>query len=106
MFRVSVSEFTPESIEAGEVANSYFDYEGGSLREALDVFGYGAQGIEADSWPVTLETPPRYITNYLTNDGTRDYYEKGIEENRTLSLPRNITPSSALRIARLVGVRC
>lgn len=69
-----------------------------SLREAVNECRWPS---EADESPIRW---PRWFTQYKWNDGTREYYEQGIVENRSLHIPDQITPSSRLRLARLLGV--
>lgn len=97
-FRVTYAIVTPESAEQGDYDETGFVSEGCSLSEAVDLIG--GSTAEADSSPISLSTPPRWFTQseYDVN------YSTGATESRSLHLPRNITPSSALRIARLLGV--
>jgi len=94
-FHVTYEIVTPESAEVGDAAERGFVAEGVSLREAVDLIGGVAHS--ADTWPCTLANPPRWFTNEAYNEETR-----GVE-NRSLHLPRNVTPSSAIRVARLLG---
>lgn len=82
-----------------------FVLEHGTLRQALGEAGGVHAYYEADSWPVSSRCPPRWFTNDKWNDCTREQIEKGIRESRSLHLPRGITPSSAIRIARLLGCK-
>ena len=45
----------------------------------------------------------RWLTFNNWNAGTREHIETGIEEQRALHIPENITPASRKRIARLFG---
>ena len=105
-FDVTYEIVTPESAEAGDFEETGYAGEGLQLREAIaclhetrtskaDAGGW----IEPDSWPISLAYPPSsfrlvYGIEYLT----------GARESRTLHLPRGCTPSSAMRIARLLEV--
>lgn len=99
-FCVTFELVTPESAENGEASETGFLSEGCSLREAVDLLGGSAH--EADSFPLTRSNPPRWFT--YTDSDPRDF-RTGEIESRSLHLPRNTTPSSALRVARLLGVR-
>jgi hypothetical protein len=96
LFHVTYEITTEESAESGEAAESGFLLEDcPSLREALSEFGYA---IEADSWPISLECPPRWFIGEDAED-----YRTGERKRCNLHM-RNVTPSSAMRIARLLGV--
>ena len=98
LFSVTYETITPESAEHGDVEDHGFVVQDVPLRQALDEFGYAGDVCEANCYPINLHCPPRWFTNYKTNEN----YATGETENRSLHLPDNITPSSALRIARLV----
>lgn len=100
-FNVTFETVTPESAEQGDAADRGFIAEGVTLREAIREHcqGFGWNGyVEADSWPCSLSCPPRWFTFYGEMD-----YRTGETESRSLHLPEGISPSSALRIARLLG---
>lgn len=99
MFSVTFETVTPESAEHGDFEDSGFVSENVSLREAVETLGYGNGRVEANCYPVNLHCVPRWFTAYQTSEN----YTTGETENRSLHLPDNITPSSALRIARLLG---
>jgi len=101
-FNVTYEIVTPESAEFGDAEERGFVAKGVSLREAVDLIGGFAHS--ADTWPCTLANPPRWFTNEAYNEGTREYFEFGREERRSLHLPWNVTPSSAIRVARLLGL--
>jgi len=95
-FNVTYEIVTPESAAYGEAAESGFVAKDIGLREAADMVGNWA--VEADCYPVTLATPPRWLTNC-------EYCEsitEGSRESRSLHLPANVTPATAMRIARLM----
>ncbi len=98
-FNVTYEIVTPESAEYGEAEECGFIAEDVDLREAFCLVGHMA--IEADSWPTSLDNPPRWLTNYEFNEN----YTTGARESRSLHLPDTITGSSAMRIARLLGVK-
>ena len=98
-FAVTYEHITPESVEYGDVEDRGYVLEHGTLRECLDEIPQGCY-CEPDSLPCDR---PRWLTFYETNEGSRDYYEKGLRENLSLHIPESVTPSSARRIARLVG---
>jgi hypothetical protein len=64
-----------------------------SLRDAVELIGHMA-----------TEDSGRWFTNTEYGHGTRDYYENGRDESRSLHVPEHITPASYRRIARLLGV--
>ena len=102
-FNVTFERITPESAENGDVESRGFIAEDRNLRDAVYyVCGFSDPSYlpqcESDEWPVRA---PRWFTFYKTNDGTRDYYETGAEENRSIHVPDNATPSSRRRLARL-----
>lgn len=101
-FAVTFERVTAESAELGDAESRGYVLHNATLRDAIEAL-QGAY-CEPDSWPISLANPPRWFTAYRTNEGTRDYYDAGVEESRSLHLPRNITPSSAIRIARLLGI--
>jgi hypothetical protein len=100
-FSVTYEIITPESAENGDVEESGYVDQDLTLREAINEFS--CDNVEMDSYPCSLSNPPRWFTGeYNVSCAT------GAEERRSLHLPRNITPSSAMRIARLLcayGVR-
>lgn len=102
-FNVTFEIMTPESAEYGEPESRGFIAQNITLREAVGLVGGCAH--EADTAPLSLSNAPRWFTNAEYGHGTREYFETGREESRSLHLPADITPSSALRIARLLGVR-
>jgi hypothetical protein len=97
-FNVTYEIVTPESAEQGDAEERGFLLEDARLREAVDLCESCGTLVEADSSPLSREQPPRWLTFY----GDLDYRD-GSQESRSLHLPEGITPSSALRIARLVG---
>jgi hypothetical protein len=98
MNKFSVTYELVNEAEAGDTDRRGFIAESLTLREAMGILGGSAD--EADSRPVTRANPPRWFTLYRGQDLlTGDY------ESRSLHIPDNVTPSSRLRIARLLGVR-
>lgn len=95
-FTVTYAVITPESAEHGECADRGIADTGLSLREAFDEIGNYA--TESDTHPMTLQSPPRWLTNTEYSEDLAT----GAREERSLHFPRSITPSSALRIARLL----
>lgn len=97
---VSTETVTDESAQDGEAAAT--DYMSGlTFREAVQRFLNADRegGIEADSYPVTRATAPRWFTAY----GGRDY-RTGDFINASLHVPEHVTPASRVRLARLLGV--
>ncbi len=104
LFDVTYEIVTPESAEDGEAEERGFIGEGLTLRDAVwEVQATrtnavdGVECIECDSWPCRR---PRWIT---VNNGME--FETGANESRSLHIPSTVTPASARRIARLIGVR-
>jgi hypothetical protein len=95
-FNVTYDIVTPESAEDGDVEDSGFVAQDVSLREALASLGGTAQ--EADTSPYSLAHPPRWFINYEYDQD----WQTAASESRSLHLPGNITPSSAMRVARLI----
>jgi len=99
-FNVTYETVTPESAGLGDAEDRGWIIEDTDLRDAiLACDGCGCE-CEADSSPCTR---PRWVTFYRVNDGTREYFEEGIEESRSLHIPDTVTEASARRIARLLG---
>ncbi len=72
-----------------------------TLREALEFCEHvrnGTHPVQADSCPISLHNPPRWFS-FIREDSCGD--PLSVEIN--LHLPRTVTPSSAMRVARLVG---
>jgi len=99
LFNVTYETVTPESAENGEAESIGFVEQAVSFREAVRALGGSADC--ADCWPVSRKNPPRWVTceNYDED------YSTGERESRSLHIPPTVTPSSALRIARVLGVR-
>lgn len=76
-----------------------------TLREAIAFCQEHGGSIQADCCPVTLGCPPRWF-DFCREDISNGRSATG---NATLSitvalhLPRNVTPSSAMRLARYLG---
>lgn len=96
-FNVTFETVTEESAEVGEPESTGFEAEGVSLREALSIIGGCEGGVESNEYPVRA---PRWFTFFKQNED----YSTGEVTNMSLHLPESLTPSSRLRIARLV--RC
>lgn len=88
-FNVTYETFTEESVENGEAETRGFMVEDVCLRIALDYLGQG-DFCEASEYPVTC---PRWLTMYQVIDN----------ENHSLHFPSNMTASSRLRVARMLG---
>ncbi len=95
-FSVTYELVNEAEAEAGDTDRHGFVCEDVSLREAIDTIGGYAP--EPDSWPVSLDSPPRWFTYH----GERNYVT-GDYESWSLHIPEHVTPSSRLRIARLLG---
>lgn len=107
LWNVTYEIVTPESAEYGDAEEHGFVAQNVSFRDALNYWDGMHCHVEANCYPVNnrgrICVCPRWFTAYKVNDGTRDYYETGAEESRDLHIPDHITPSSRLRIARLIG---
>lgn len=103
-FSVTFERYIPtdDSEDVCEPDESGFEAEGVSLRDAIDYCGGLRASYEANEHPVRA---PRWFTNHDYNQGTREYYECGVTETRSLHIPDHVTPASRRRIARLLGVR-
>lgn len=102
-FCVTYERFFPhdEGEDICEADESGFEVQYVPLRHAIEVCGGLHANYEANEWPVT---EPRWFTNYGYNEGTGEYFEHGINESRSLHIPKEVTPASRRRIARLLGV--
>ena len=96
-FSVTYEVIDEESAEIGEAADSGFEAEDISLRDALSLIGGCEGGVEANECPVRN---PRWFTFYKQNKD----YSTGEVTNMSLHLPDSLTRSTRMRIARLV--RC
>jgi hypothetical protein len=98
LFNVTYEIVTQESAEHGDSEESGFVCEGFSLRDAVALVSKnGVECVECDSSPCDV---PRWIT---VINGME--YETGAQESRSLHIPDSVTPSTARRIARLMGAR-
>jgi len=104
-FSVTYERWDEESLECGDTDDRGYVVENVSLRDALREFDSRGLQVEPSSWPYDPACPYGWFTADNTNDGTREFYEQGIQESRSLHLPRDITTSTRRRIARLLGVR-
>jgi hypothetical protein len=102
-FSVTFERWDDEAIEAGDTDDRGFVIENVSLRDAIQL------GLEyrCPSWAGACEASDsrqeqaRWLTFYNWNDGTREFYETGIVEQRSLHIPDKVTPSSRRRICRM-----
>jgi hypothetical protein len=104
MFSVTYSLVLPGSAEQGDFAECGDIARHVGLREAIQHVMETrtsavdcVESIEADSWPCSR---PRWLT--VANGAE---FETGAYESRSLHIPPHVTPASARRIARLLGVR-
>ena len=93
-FTVTYEVVTPESAEYGDAEERGFVSESCNLREAINLVG--GQVTEASEYPIIS---PRWLTNYEYNED----YTTGAREARSMHFPDNTTPSSRIRIAKLLG---
>jgi len=102
-FSVTFERWTHEDMESGDTDNRGFIIEDVSLRDAIRL------GLEQPfpAWCGAYEPSDsrldlvRWLSFHKWNDGTRDYYETGTIEDRSLHIPDNVTPASRRRICRL-----
>lgn len=106
-FSVTYERYFPhdEGEDICEADERGFVIENTSLRDALSEIAdrpEWARADDCDEWPIRS---PRWFCFDKWNDGTREYYEQGITEDRALHVPDRVTPSSRRRIARLLGLK-
>jgi hypothetical protein len=94
-FNVTYSIVSQESAEQGDFSETGFIIESTDLRDAIkETFKTrtchvgGIESIERQDYSVSVQNSMEFLTG--------DY------EERTLHIPRNVTPSSRKRILRLV----
>lgn len=92
-FDLTYETITDESAEHGEAAESGYEAEQVSLREAHDVLRWHGGHCEASDYPVTN---PRWLTFFGETD-----YQTGETKNLSLHIPDTVTPSSKRRICKL-----
>lgn len=102
-FNVTYEIVTPESAACGDIEELGFIAKNCTLRDAINrVFETrtsqcsGVECAEANESPVRA---PRWVTVY---NGVE--YLTSAYESRSLHIPDTVTPSSARRLARLLGV--
>lgn len=99
LFNITFTTVTPESAEQGDYAEAGFRDTGLTLREAWEALRFEGDAIQADCWPVTLSSPPRWLEFSPTED-----YQTGEETTLALHIPNSVTAASRMRIARLFGL--
>lgn len=103
-FAVSYERWNEDALNAGDTDDRGMVVENVSLTDAIRL------GLEVrdPSWintPEANEYPIRWLTFSDWNGGTRDYYESGVEESRSLHIPDEVSDSSRRRICRLFGLQ-
>lgn len=107
---VELTEFDAD--EEPFVAESLWHYEPEDrtgLHEALAAFGgtgfaRGARADEANLWPLRIGNAGR-ITTFTRTERENDHaFRTGGFTTYTLHIPEHISPSSRLRVARLLGL--
>lgn len=96
LFAVTFETVTPESAEAGDVAERGYIVEAGTLRDCADVLRWQGAAVSADAWPIVR---PRWLT-WPGDVSPTDSSERTL----SLHLPAGVTAASARRIARLAGL--
>jgi hypothetical protein len=98
LFSVTYERWNEESVEAGDTDDRGFIVKDVCLRDAFDDVGkYAPQASASRADDV------RWFTHDTYNDGTREFYEEGITEQRSIHFPPSTTPSSVRRLAKLLG---
>ena len=93
-YQVTYELITPESAEQEDAADRGYYGRDLTLRQAAEDISGAEGGYDPDSWPISRQSPPRWITGYrITED-----YGSGAVENRSLHIPPGVTP-------RLFGIR-
>lgn len=95
LFAVTFETVTPESAEAGDVAERGYIVDAGTLRDCADVLRWHGAAVSSDSWPMVR---PRWLT------WPGDVATDGSERTLSLHIPAGITDASARRVARLAGM--
>lgn len=93
MFDITFEIITPESAEYGDAEASGFEMENVTLREAYDFLRWQGGYCEASDSDTKQ-------AQWLTFYGEPDF-RTGETTNYSLHIPRNATPSSRMRIAKL-----
>jgi len=88
-----------KAVWAVEIDGEYAD--GLSFRDAFDAFtdADSGRGIEANAYPIRADHPPEWFTAY----GSQDMWS-GRYPVSSLHIPPHVTPSSRMRLARLLGL--
>jgi hypothetical protein len=96
-FSISYETITIESAEDGDHADSGFILEDVTFREAMsELTWHRGAHVEANCWPVTK---PRWFKFY----NVKEDHQTGEVTHYTLHIPKEVTKSSRLRIAKLIG---
>lgn len=99
MFNVTYEIVTQESAEIGDAEERGFLGEDMSFRDAIELFNNERDWthVESDIYPMSATNPPSWFTDFGEMQ-----FASGETRSVSLHLPRNITGSSAMRIARLI----
>lgn len=106
-FNVTYERWDEEALEAGDTDDRGFVVEDVPLREAMSSgLEYARPSFAGYCEPSDSRIEDaRWLTFVKWNDCTRENIEQGIDEQRALHFPENLTASSRRRVARLFGVR-
>ena len=98
-FSVTYEVVTEESAAEGDAAERGFLGQDLTFREAFELFQEERDWtlVESDCSPMSAKHPPRWFT-----DHGELAFASGEQRSVSLHLPRSVTGSSAMRIARLV----
>lgn len=102
-FHVTYEIVTPESAEHGDAAERGFVTPGG-WRHEINSTDINDPGLDLDlRSAVNLIGCVENSGSWFTETDGRDDYRTGANERRSLHPPRNITPASYARLARLLA---
>jgi hypothetical protein len=102
-FAVTYERWTEQDAEIGETDDKGFVIQDCSLSDAIRLgLEYSRPEYAGTCEPSDSRIDhARWLTFYRWNDCTRENLEKGIDEQRSLHIPKHVTAASRRRIARL-----
>ena len=104
---VTYANWTEDDVEHGDTRDRGFEWEANaSLRDALETF-FG--GYHVSTWPYRGEIHANEISRcdrmlWFTRHEDADL-QTGDRRELSLHIPAQITPSSRIRLARLLGLK-
>jgi hypothetical protein len=104
-FAVTFERWDEAAIEAGDTDDRGYVIENVSLSDAMRLgLEYTRPGWSGPCEPSDSRLEhARWLEFQAWNNGTREWFETGVQEDRFLHIPDSVTPSSRRRIARLFG---